>query len=407
MRGVPGVGGTPVGEGPPGIFVLGDSFGSAGSPLPQRGVGPRGIPGDRGPLVCPPASPRSLGHPCGGGSPQGIPVGGGPWDAPEGKGPPGQVWGRVSPGHPQQCKSPGSPCKSRSLGAASGVRPRSPVGKGPWGTPVGRGPPGHSCKCRTPSETEVPYGWEVLRAPLGEDPLGRGRSPAPHGWRSPGTPRCPGWAPAACQAVGVHGALHSASPGGSHQRRAPVRVCSHPPARVSHTLTTQPQTHCQHPKAGFEKCSSVPAPVQRGQSQPRSSKRSSAARYRAPLPQIQLFMLGSVTPWRQLLFSGGKPEPGGSTEPTTCLGQLLPEINTREVYYGTAQHPSLPNTQPPAFPRDPPQGPGSLWDVGWGCTSRSALNQPCILHRKIRIVHQTQAFIAETAPCCSWPEQEL
>lgn len=124
-----------------------------------------------------------------------------------------------------------------------------------------------------------PRGWGSPRAPLEVQGILRGRgtpwarhpswcgsreAPPRVGGRWSPPPRCPGPAPAACQAVGARTAPHSASPGRSRQRGVPVRVCSHPPARVSHTLATRPQTDCEHPKAGFEKCSSVPAGLAAG-----------------------------------------------------------------------------------------------------------------------------------------------
>lgn len=55
---------------------------------------------------------------------------------------------------------------------------------------------------------------------------------------------------------------------------------------ASRTLTTRPQTHGEHPKAGFEKCSRVPAPAaaqheRGGRPRPCSRKRSPGPLHRA------------------------------------------------------------------------------------------------------------------------------
>lgn len=154
---------------------------------------------------------------------------------------------------------------------------------GHWGTPMGGDPPGQHCQCRASLEREVPHvphRWEAPRAPLAEDPL---RCPAGGGPLGP-PPHCPGLTPSACQAVGACTAPLGASPGGIRQRPVPVQLCSHPPARVSHTLTTRPQTHSQHPKAEFEKCFSVPAPAAARPAAASLHKAMLCCPYRAPIP---------------------------------------------------------------------------------------------------------------------------
>lgn len=53
-----------------------------------------------------------------------------------------------------------------------------------------------------------------------------------------------------------------------------------------------------------------------------------------------------------------------------------------------------------------PSSPGTLWTQA-GIAFLLCLNKLCLQHRKIRIVQQTQAFVAGIAPCGSWPEQAL
>ena len=227
-------------------------------------------------------------------------------------------------------------------------------------------------------------------------------------WGPP--PRCPGPAPAACQAVGARTGPHSASLGGSRQRRVPVQVCSHPPARVSHTLTTRPQTHCEHPKAGFEKCSSVPAPQQRGRPQPRSEKRCSAASYRPPIPprcSDWAFHAGQHNPKATASFLQGQtrawPRSRAHRTPRSASAR---DKHTWDLL-GHCLTPLPARHTAPCPPWGASPSTGHPLGRGVQLHPRSALNQPCVRHRKIRIVQQTQAFIAGIAPCFLWPEQAL
>lgn len=149
------------------------------------------------------------------------------------------------------------------------VAPQGILGSaGPLGAPVSAGPPGQPQQywSRVPAGDRGPQG--SLKVPVGERDLPgtggyRGTAAStghPQRQSSLGTPRArvPSCPRAACQAIGAHhGPVVRCS--------VPLRgeafssECSHPPARVSRTLTTRPQTRCERPKAGFEKCSGCSA----------------------------------------------------------------------------------------------------------------------------------------------------
>lgn len=264
-----------------------------------------------------------------------------------------------------------------------------------------------------------PRGWGSPRAPLEVQGILRGRgtpwarhpswcgsreAPPRVGGRWSPPPRCPGPAPAACQAVGARTAPHSASPGRSRQRGVPVRVCSHPPARVSHTLATRPQTDCEHPKAGFEKCSSVPAGLAAGSAAlpPRTDPP-----IRPPRCSDLAFNAGQHNPKATAPFFQGQTRAW-----PWCRAHHAPQsASTRGKHtLGMLGHCSAPLPAQNAAPCPPWRAsPSTRHPLGHrvGLHTGSVLTQPSIQHRNIRIVQQTQTSIDGIAACCSWPEQAL
>lgn len=110
-------------------------------------------------------------------------------------------------------------------------------------------------------------------------------------------PSCPR---AASQAIGAHTAPWCAArclSGWGGGGKAFSSKCSHPPARVSRTLTTRPQTRCERPKAGFEKCSGCSAA---GARRLDAALQQEAEPCSSALLRFKLFTTGSVTPMQML-----------------------------------------------------------------------------------------------------------
>lgn len=235
----------------------------------------------------------------------------GPPGVPASAGPPGQPWRGGSLGYPQQCRSRGP------RGVVWG--PQGPLRMN--GTPPGMG---------VQQGTTVSTGHPRRQSSLGY-PMGGG---------SPGDPpHAPqGILPSHRGARGPMVLLHGASRGGGGAPAARAPTQRH----ASGTLTTRPQTHGEHPKAGFEKCSRVPAPAaaqheRGGRTRPCSRKQSPGPLRRA-VWALRAGHRDPTAPTRpqctHIAARGGKPEPGQGAEPCTDLSQLRLSPRVCSRYFG-------------------------------------------------------------------------
>lgn len=248
------------------------------------------------PLACPLQS-RSLGYPCGGG-------------------------GISAPGTPRTISVPQD---SSGAGGPLGV----PVSAGPRGSLGGEGPramlrvtvPGAPLSVRGILGAEVPHvprGWEVPGTPVGGD--------VPRHLRSP--PRCPGSDPAAFPKQERAQCLSRGKPGAAS-------ACSSllpPTRRVCRTLPAGPKPTAEHPKAEFEKCSSV---LSRAAAVPSALEAMLCCITQTLAPprcSESIFDAGQHSPEAEPSFAQGKPEPGRGAESAAHLDPNLPKINTRGVY---------------------------------------------------------------------------
>lgn len=148
----------------------------------------------------------------------------------------------------------------------------------------------------------------------------------------PGTPPCTPGRPAKPPGCAQPRGAASREGGGAPAARAPTQ------RHASRTLTTRPQTHGEHPKAGFEKCSRVPAPA--AAQHERGGRRRPCSRKQSPGPLCRVVWVlraghrDPSAPTRpqctNIAARGGKPKPGQGAEPCTDLSTeprvpLLPQ----------------------------------------------------------------------------------